>query len=120
MSYDYSKLLATSRRLLAKFGQSASITRTTTDPYDETTGTVPNPVTTVTVDSAVVLEYTKGLMNMPDSLIKMGDKKILTQMNIVPTTTDTILVNGTTYNIIGVKALEPSGLNLLYELHCRK
>jgi hypothetical protein len=120
MSFDYTRSLATARRLLANFGQDGTLTQTTAGTYDETTGTVGSPTTTTTTDKCVVLEYSKGLTNMPDSLIKVGDKKILTQMSVVPTTADTFTVLSVIYTIIGVKSLEPAGINLLYELHCRK
>jgi hypothetical protein len=120
MAFDYTRSLATARRLLSNFGQDGTLTQTTGGTYDETTGTVGTPTVTTTTDKCVVLEYAKGLVNMPDSLIKMGDKKILTQMSVIPTTADTFTVNSVIYTIIGVKSLEPAGINLLYELHCRK
>lgn len=118
MSFDYVRALATSRRLLANFGQDGTLTNTTGGTYDEATGTVTAPTVTTTTDKCVLLEY--GLFNMSDSLIKVGDKKILTQMSVIPTLTDKITINTVIYNIIGVKALEPAGTNILYELHCRK
>jgi hypothetical protein len=120
MAIDYADMLATSRELLDEFGQDGTLTKTTGGTYDETTGTVGSPTTTTTTDKCVVLEYAQGLTNMPDSLIKVGDNKILTQMSVVPTTADKFTANSIVYTIIGVKSLEPAGINLLYELHCRK
>lgn len=119
MSFNYAKSKATARKLLAKFGQSMTLTQIVHGTYDETTGTATD-TTLDTTDTGVILPYSDGVSSMPDSLVLRGDQQILIQMAVVPKPTDKISANGTVYTIINVSALEPAGTNVLYTLQVRK
>jgi hypothetical protein len=41
-------------------------------------------------------------------------------MSVVPSVTDKITINSVDYDIVSVKAIEPAGINVLYELQVRK
>lgn len=116
---DYLPLKATARRLLKGFGQLMTITRNISGVYDPTTGAVTNTVETYT-DYGVILPYGDGSSSVADSIIQQGDQQVFIQISIEPKATDKITINGTIYNIVAVKALEPAAVNVLYELQIRK
>lgn len=119
MSFNYSKLKQTSRNLLSKFGQRMTLTQETGSAYDPNTGGVTS-TTVTTIDNGVILPYSNGIENAPDSLINKGDAQVLIQVSVVPKPNDTLTIQGQVWTIINVKALEPSGVNVLYECQVRK
>lgn len=116
---NYTKIKATARKLLANFGQSMTLTQVSHGAYDETTGTATDTSVTTT-DKGVILPYADGVSSIPDSMIQKGDQQVLIQLSVVPKPADTISANGAVYYVINVKALEPAGVNILYELQVRK
>ena len=116
---NYSNLKVTARVLLKKFGQSMTLTRDVAGNYDPTTGSVSNTVQTF-VDFGVVLPFSNGVSSIADSLIQTGDRQVFIQMSTEPKPTDKITIAGAVHNIVNVKPLEPSGVNVLYELQIRK
>lgn len=116
---NYANLQAASRRLLAKFGQSMTLTQQTAGAYSPDTGNVTS-TTVTTIDNGVILPYAEGIQNDSGSLIQQGDAQVLIQCNVVPKPNDTLTIQSQVWTIINVKALEPSGINLLYELQVRK
>lgn len=119
MSFNYAKSKATSRKLLSNFGQSMTLSQIVHGTYDETTGTATD-TTVTTTDTGVILPYSDGVSTINGSLVLRGDQQILIQMAVVPKPTDKISANGTVYTIINVSALEPAGINVLYDLQVRK
>jgi hypothetical protein len=116
---NYNSIKGTARSLLAKFGQSMTLVKTTSNSYDTTTGA--NTLTTSsTTDIGVILPYGDGLKSTTDSLIKQDDQQVFIQMSVVPSVTDKITINSVDYDIVSVKAIEPAGINVLYELQVRK
>lgn len=119
MSFNYARTQATSRKLLAKFGQAMTLSQDIGSTYNPDTGAVSNTVVT-TIDNGVIFPYSNGIENAPDSLINKGDAQVLIQVAVVPKPLDTLTINGVVWTIINVKALEPSGVNVLYECQVRK
>lgn len=119
MSFDYSGLLATSRKLLAQFGQRMTITRTVNGEYDPLTGTSDTSIQTF-FDNGVIFPMNESISNMPKSLIQAGDQQVFFQSTQAPIPTDVLTVRGVNYNVIAVEAMEPGGVNVLYELLVRR
>lgn len=116
---NYNELKATARKLLKSFGQSMTITRDVAGAYNPETGAISNTQQTYT-DFGVVLPYSEGVSSVPDSLIQAGDRKVFIQLSTEPKPTDKITIAGVVHNIVNVMPLEPSGINVLYELQIRK
>lgn len=116
MSYNYSKLSANVKKLLAKFGQAMTLSRDTPGAYDPATQTVTNTTTTA-ADNGVILPYTTGQID--GSLIQKDDQQVFINISTAPLPGDRLTVGGKGYNIIAVKAIEPAGVNVLYELQVR-
>lgn len=119
MSFDYSGLLATARKLLAQFGQAMTVSRSVQGAYDPNTGTTSVTTTTFT-DNGVIFPIRDSVSNMEGSLIQMDDQQIFFQASQAPIPTDQITVGATVYNVVAVKPMEPGGVNVLYELLVRK
>ena len=116
---NYNSIKGTARSLLAKFGQSMTLTKSVSGSYDATTGE--NTITTsTTTDIGVILPYGDALSSTANSLVKQNDQQIFIQIATVPSVADKITVASVDYDIVSVKAIEPAGINVLYELQVRK
>jgi hypothetical protein len=114
MSFNYIKSAATARKLLANFGQDMTLTKET---YDFDTGALLTSVDTT--DKGVIFAYSDGVVSMSNGLIKSSDQQVLINISVVPAPTDRLTVGANVYSIVSVKALEPAGVNVLYELQIR-
>jgi hypothetical protein len=116
---NYNTLKDTAKSLLAKFGQSMTLVKNSAQSYNPTTGA--NTATAVsTTDIGVIMPYGDGVSSSPDSLIQQGDQQVFIQLSVVPAPTDRLTVGAVTYNVVSVSAIEPAGINVLYELQIRK
>ena len=132
--FNYAKTLATSIRLITKFGNPITMTRPYSASewnrvYDAVTETFtwtniasgavqsvePEDVTTV-ADGALVGISEELLAN---SIIKQSDSEILIVEIDEPQVGDTFLVNGKTYAFIANIPVNPAGTNVLYKIALR-
>lgn len=113
------KLSAVAKRLLAKHGQSMTLSHDAPGAYDPATGTVTNTTTTAT-DSGVIFPYADGLSLIEGSLIQRGDQQVFISIATAQLPADRITVGTTVYNVINVKEIAPAGTSVLFELQCRK
>ena len=116
MTFDYSRPRATAERLIAKFGQAATLRRTVSGgtPYDPTTDTVGYPCT------IVVQSYADALID--GTRIKRGDKKVMVStkgLTIEPTTSDALVIGGVSHELAMVKPMAPGGTVVLWEVQAR-
>ncbi|MGP5236855.1 hypothetical protein [Pseudomonas helleri] len=129
MSAFYDRMAATALRLIAQYGQAATLTYTPEvdpDDYDPVTGTGPVVVPVSQAGQLILLDYTaaeSGVINASGSLVQQGDKKIMLAAKGLawpPTMTTTILVDGLTWTIVNIKSTNPAGTPLVFELHGRR
>lgn len=76
--------------------------------------------TTDTIDvPALIQEY--PLKMVDGTLIRMSDKRVMiaAENGTVPTTNMTATILGQVHQIISVKTLAPSGVDIFYECQCR-
>lgn len=117
--FNYARSAATASRLIARFGQSASIVRSTAGngpAYDPG-----EPTETTYACTLVVLDYTNS--ERDGTLILAGDKKVYLStsgLSIEPSLADKISVNGEAHNIISIKPLNPAGTVVMYEIQIRR
>jgi hypothetical protein len=112
--FNYVKSAQTARKLLANFGQDMTLTQIV---YDFDTGLVVSE--NETTDKGVIFPYSAGVASMSNGLIQMSDQQVLINISVVPKPTDQLTVGSKAYAIVNVKALEPAGVNVLYELQVR-
>ena len=120
MSDFYSGLQSTATRLLAQFGKPLTLRIQTGSAYDP--GTQTNvPTYTDHAVSGVIGNY-QGRVTESGTLVQTDDKKILVSVGTAPEPTAgaQIIDGATVYVVQTVKALNPAGTQLLYELQGRK
>jgi len=116
-TFDYARTRATAERLIAKFGQTGAILRTTTGgpAYD------PETVTTDHACQLAVMEYTDDKID--GTLIMRGDTLLYLStagLSIEPSTADKVVIGGEEHAIVNVKPLSPAGLVVFWEVQARQ
>lgn len=116
MAYDYAPLAATAQRLLALFGATVTLKKTTPGAYDPVTGETGSPTTATQTASAVLLDYSlqeSGAKFADGSQVRVGDKKCLIEAkglawapDELTTLTDTA---GVIWQIEKIRTLAPAG-----------
>ena len=120
MSDFYNGLQSTATRLLAQFGKPLTIRVKTGSVYDAATQTnVPTYADHAV--SGVIGNY-KGRVTESGTLVQTDDKKILVSVGTAPEPTAgaQIIDGATVYVVQTVKALNPAGTALLFELQGRR
>lgn len=112
----YTRLEATARRLIAKYGKPAAVVRRTTS------GPPHAPVVTETAHACTVADIGYSLTNRDATLIQTGDKVgiMSTDLAIVPALPDKLRIDGQDYAFVEVQPLNPGGLTLLWEYVARR
>lgn len=119
--YDYVKSAATALKLITKFGQTATITRTEvkepSNPWDPSTG---EAVTKEYEAAAVVTDYAQRFID--GVTVKYGDKEIIVAasgLEIMPSANDVIETAGQKFSIVSVNVVSPAGVPLVYRVQAR-
>ena len=126
MSAFYDRMAATALRLIAQYGQAATLTEIIPGEYDPVTGNETGGVNLTQTGQLILLEYTSaeaGIINASGSLVQQGDKKIMLAAKGLawpPRNTTTVLADGLNWTIVNVKSTNPAGTPLVYELHGRR
>jgi hypothetical protein len=112
----YTRLEATAKRLIAKYGKAAVLVRETK------TGPAHDPSVVETPYSCMVADIGYSITDRDASLVQVGDKVGLmsTAVEVTPEKGDKLQIDGGTYSFVDLKPLNPGGLVLLYEYHARK
>ncbi|AVY67167.1 hypothetical protein [Xanthomonas translucens] len=118
MSEFYDEMQAVAVELIEEFGYATQLERDgapTGPPHN------PQPGPPTRHDCRVVeLDY--SLTNRDATLVLKGDKLglISTDVAILPTMADRLLLGADLYNFIDLQPLSPGGQVLLYEFHARR
>ncbi len=117
-SFNYARSRSTAERLIAKFGQSATLRRTTPG-----NGPSYNPGT-VTTDYACTVKVGSYALSLQDgTLIKADDKKVMLStagLSVVPTTSDQLIINGDLHTIVTVMPTDGAGSAVMYTCQARR
>lgn len=124
MTDFYNRLQNTALRLITDKGTDCTITSAEiSGGYEPETGLPTDDLPPIVqTGKCVVLNYSDSLYNAPESLIQVGDKKILLSARdiSIDSLNGTVEALGDTYKVMSVKDLNPAGITLVYELHGRK
>ncbi len=120
MSDFYNGLQSTATRLLAQFGKPLTLRIQTGSAYDP--GTQTNVPTYADHAVSGVIGNYQGRVTESGTLVQTDDKKILVSVGTAPEPTAgaQIIDGATVYVVQTVKALNPAGTPLLFELQGRK
>lgn len=116
MSFDYDPLAATATRLLTKFGQELTFTRTSKGAYDPATGTTTDTTSTFT-KNGVLFDYRDA--DIGDQTVLAGDRRLVAEAHTYEVG-DTVEIDSDTYRVISVSANQPGDTALVSELQIRK
>lgn len=114
----YSRLYATSVRLLFQYGAAATLTRTTSGAYDPVTASTPDTRTDYAV-SAAVFDFTAD--EVDGTLVLRTDKKALISPDaaVVPQPADSFTWQGKVHMVVAVEQVSPAGAAVLYKAQVR-
>lgn len=116
MTYNYTPLKQSADRLIQRFGQTYTFTRTTKGSYDPATGTTTD--TTATFQkSGVLFDYSDG--DSADQTVLAGDRRLLAEAHSYEVG-DTLVIDSQTYRVISISANQPAGTMILANLQIRK
>jgi hypothetical protein len=120
MADFYADLAATAARLLKQFGKPATLRVESGSSFDSATQ-INTPLYTDTAVSLLVGNYA-GRLSETGTLIQTDDKKLIVSVNgaYEPGIGSLVVDGSTVYTVQSVKALNPAGTALLYELQGRK
>ena len=120
----YERMADTAFRLIADKGTDCTITSAEiSGGFDPETGMPLDDIpATIQQGKCVVLNYKDSLYNAPESLIQVGDKKLLLSAKgiTIDSLNGTVSALGDTYRVMSVKDVNPAGTTLVYEIHGRK
>lgn len=123
MTFNYSRPAATALRLIAKYGRTIQHQRITEGAYNPETGTDTGTTVSTNVKGADFdfKLQSAGQSNITDSLIQAGDRYVLIGAEVAAIdTSDKLVIDGVTWNIVSVKKLAPAGVVVLWTVHVRK
>jgi len=110
----YDRFAATADRLLAHYGQPATLRRVIEGAYDPATGTAPTTNNDTTVRAAL-FGYQDSQID--GTRILQGDRRAVIAPSFVvvpPEPGDLVLVGGETLRVISARQVNPAGNALLY------
>jgi hypothetical protein len=116
VAFDYAGLrTSTVLPMIQQFGMAITYRRYT-DVFAPTTGT--NTRTAVDTSAyGVVTEY--RLSEIDGTLVQSGDRKVLSANIQEPRVGDALVIALLVYQIVGVRAVAPAGVAVLYEIQVR-
>lgn len=117
MAFNYARVADTAARLLDKFGQTVTLTRTVAGGYDPATGVTSPDVTQTAPVRAALLPYSNGDRLAAGQMIRQGDRKayIAPDAAFQPDAlTKLIEADGTVWQLESVEPLAPAGVPVLY------
>ena len=132
--FDYAKTLATSIRLINKFGNPVTMTRSydsslwtrSYDPVTESftwtniasdTSQSTEPEDALTIADGALVGISEELLN--NTLVRKSDSELLIVEIDEPQVGDTFLVNGKTYNYVAHETVNSAGTVVLYKIGVR-
>lgn len=124
MSYDYIRSREAARRLIERFGQSVTLRRAAKGTYDSIAGGYVGGSVSDQAVSAVTLDIDGAAAD----LLESGDLRVLVAADglaLVPAPPgtdriDSLIIDGETYRIVGVRTVDPGGTAVIYEIQARR
>jgi hypothetical protein len=122
---DYARAAQASTRMLKNFGKPAVLRFVAQGAYDISTGSASAPDTTDETRSVVLLDfsrYNSGRMLKDGTLVTTGDRWCLMSVGSgrEPENSSLVIDGDTVYSIWDVKAVNPAGTPVLFDLVLRR
>lgn len=120
MSFDYAAAAADAAELLAEFGATVTVTRTTAGTYDPDTGTTGAGASQTWTPSGVKLEYSASAVD--GTHILSGDQRVYMSAvpGLDPKAGDTVTLGAEVWRVVISRTLAPAGVAVLLDVQVRK
>ena len=115
----YENAAQTSAILIAKRGLEFVFTRVTGASIDPVTG-VKTPGISVEFKPRGIYKRISKDDLIGSTLIQQGDKLLIIDDTFRPMLSDTVLIEGASWNIIDVTPVNPGGIDIIYYVHVRR
>lgn len=117
---NYAATAKKAATMLKKTGTAMTLRVTTPGTYDPATGADSGETTTDYVCVGVLTNVSDYLTD--GTLIQVGDKVALIGATVAvrPKADDALVIGGDTWKVVNVKAVEPSGVPVLYKVQVRR
>ncbi len=112
MTVFYDNMVATAARLLSKFGQTVTITYSTSETYTIATQTNAKITSTFT-GKAVVNQFDTSEVDN-ESILATDMRMILEQTSRAPEVDNTVTVGSVVYRLLNVTTISPGGTDIVY------
>lgn len=118
-SFDYSRATKTADRLLSRFGQTGTLSKSTPgagDPWNPGSPTVTTYAVTL-----VRIGYT--LKERDGTIVQAGDDRVyiaVQSLSVSPDPSDQLTIGTETWSIVASAPLTPGGVTLLWEMQIRR
>lgn len=116
----YAGIGSMATRLLGKYGQTVTLTRTADGTYDTTDGTLTAGAQTEYECSAAVFDYAQ--QEIDGTQIRQGDRRVMLQATgdvPLPRSGDTLTIGSLDYTVVAVRTTSPGGTAVVYQLQVR-
>lgn len=112
------RFVTSARRIITRFGQAVTFTRSTPGTYDTTTRTTAAPSVSNYSGIAVVRDFTAFEKDL-ESVQQDDVKLLMDQTSTVPIIDDVVTINSKTYKILEITTNVVNGVTITYELQLR-
>jgi hypothetical protein len=112
----YTALQATASRLLASFGQPATIRRPSLQLYDPVTGAVDETPPSTIPTTAVATRVNRDLFTS----IEVGDRQLVLDGAVPVRQGDVVLLDGLAWSVVEIMESNPAGTVLAYFARVRR
>ncbi|MGV1789181.1 hypothetical protein [Rhizobium sp. A37_96] len=115
--FDYDRTRTTAERLIAKFGQKASLRRIASSGPDY------DPVQTSEDFACSLVDLDQSQAHIAETLIQRGDRMVYLStegLSITPTLADKMLIGSAEHAIVDVQPLSPGGTVVFWQLQVRR
>ena len=114
----YTRLAATSSRLLKKFGQTATWSHDNDDgTFNPATGVMTGVTTTAYTASGALLDF--DTKRVDGDSIRSTDKRFIIEVGSKPEVSDIVTVDSIAYQTMKIRETNPAGTPVIYELQLR-
>lgn len=120
MSFDYADMATTAAELLAEFGATVTVTRTTPGARDADTGTLAAGATQTWTPAGVKLEYSQR--EIDGTQILAGDQRVYMSAvsGLDPKPGDVVTLGAEAWRVVKSRTLAPAGVTVLLDVQVRK
>ncbi len=114
----YTRMAATAKAMLAKFGQPITLRR------QATSGTAWDPTVTTTDQTIVGVvnqfaDITRGASVIDGTLISKDDLEVSIDATVKPLPSDRLIFGGAEYAVKNISEVNPGGVAIMYKLQVR-